>query len=122
MAKKILVVDDTDDIRKVVVYILKATGFEMFQAASGAEAVRVAKEQTPDLIILDLHLPDMEADQIAQQIRSVPVMQNMPIIFLTGSDDDVILEKIKSVGAQGYIKKPFVADELIMKVQSILVS
>ncbi len=115
--EKILVVDDDRDILKVVQENLRLEGFEALTASSGAEALKAASRSGPDLIILDLMLPDMDGLQVCRRVRQD---SDVPIIMLTARDrvSDRVLGL--ETGADDYVIKPFDTMELMARVRALL--
>lgn len=115
--KKVLVVDDEDKILDVLKIYLEKAGYIVYVCTNGHEAIDVFEKNAPDILILDLMLPDMSGEQICRYIRQ---KSNVPIIMLTAkvSSDSVV--NGLNIGADDYIKKPFVAKELVAKVEAIL--
>ena len=83
MAKRILVVDDEPDIRRLVAEALEVTGYDVQTAANGADAIRAASLFIPDLVLLDIMMPDMDGFTVYERLRARPVDLKSPIIFLT---------------------------------------
>jgi two-component system alkaline phosphatase synthesis response regulator PhoP len=117
--QKVLIAEDEKDIRELVGFTLRLAGFETVYAANGFEAVNRAKEDLPDLILMDLHMPGMEGDEAARQISLDPVTKNIPIIFLTARDQDIEISGQIGKGIN-FIAKPFAIDTLTSKVKDIL--
>ena len=115
MPKKILIIDDEVDVMKMVVYRLKAKGFEIVTATSGKDGISMAKTHTPDLILLDYRLLDMNAPEAAKKLREEEKLKHTPIILITASIQE-IQEKAKECDAIEYIAKPIDPDELYKKV------
>ena len=117
MAKRILVVDDEPDIRRLVAEALQVTGYDVQSAASGSEAIRAAAQYIPDLVLLDIMMPDMDGFTVYERLRAKPVELRSPIIFLTARRDinDKLLGFEK--GAADYITKPFHIKELLARVK-----
>jgi CheY-like chemotaxis protein len=117
--QKVLIAEDEKDIRELVGFTLKLAGLETVYAANGFEAVIRAKEDLPDLILMDLHMPGLEGDEAARQIALDPLTKNIPIIYLTARDQD--LEISGQIG-QGinFIAKPFAIESLTRKVKEVL--
>lgn len=117
--QKVLIVEDERDIRELVGFTLKIAGFETVFAVNGLEAVYRAKEDIPDIILMDLHMPGLDGDEAARQIASDPITKDIPIIFLTARDQDA--EICGQIG-QGvdFIAKPFAIDSLTRKVKDVL--
>ena len=117
---RILIVEDDPDLRELLSYDLAQEGFEVEAAERGAEALRICQRRVPDLILLDLMLPDYSGIEICQALRRWPETQDVPIIFLTacGGESDRI--RGLEVGANDYMSKPFSMRELVLRVQSLL--
>lgn len=116
--KKLLLVDDEPDLLKLVTAILTDDGFEnIVAAASVREGVAAAKEEKPDLAILDVMLPDGDGFSLMQQMR---VFTDVPIIFLTAKDEATDKLAGLGLGADDYIVKPFLPQELLLRVYAVL--
>jgi len=116
MAKKILIVDDEPDLLKVTVTRLETSGYEVLQAVSSEGALEVLKKNKPDLILLDLLLPDMQGDTLCKQLKSDKALKDIPIVLFTASIVRVP-EKVKEMGADDYILKPFEPEDLLFKIK-----
>ncbi len=116
--KKLLLVDDELDLLKMVTAILKDDGFEnIVSAASVKEGTAVAESEKPDLAILDVMLPDGDGFSLMEQIRC---FTDVPIIFLTAKDEAADKLAGLGLGADDYIVKPFMAQELLLRVHAVL--
>ena len=116
--KKILLVDDEPELLTLVAVILKEDGFENIMTASTvSEGIDAAKTQKPDLAILDVMLPDGDGFSLMQQIRA---FSDMPVIFLTARDEAADKLAGLGLGADDYIAKPFLGEELLLRVHAIL--
>ena len=117
MAKRILVVDDEPDLRRLVAEALTGSGYDVQTAANGAEAVRAAGLYLPDLVLLDIMMPDADGFTVYGRLRDHPVELKSPIIFLTARRD--ISDKLLGFekGAADYITKPFHIKELLARVK-----
>ena len=116
--KKILLVDDEPELLTLVAVILKEDGFENIMSASTvSEGIDAAKTQKPDLAILDVMLPDGDGFFLMQQIRA---FSDMPVIFLTARDEAEDKLAGLGLGADDYIAKPFLGEELLLRVHAIL--
>lgn len=111
MVAKILIVDDQEQIRRLVCGILKDE-YEVIEAGSGAEALQVTKEQLPDLIIMDILMPGMDGLTACSQIKNNPATNQIPVLVLTIIDYELNRRFAESLGADGYITKPFTPEEL----------
>ncbi len=116
MSKKILIIDDEADVMRTVVYRLKAKGYEVVTAGNGKDGIEMARTNRPDLILLDFRLPDLEAKDIANQIRATEGNGQVLIILATASID-AIEDKARSCGAADYMTKPFSPEILYAKVE-----
>jgi len=117
---KILVAEDERDIRDLIAYVLKYAGFEVEVASNGAEAVEKAPQVKPDLILLDVRMPRMTGYEACRQLKKMPEVQHVPVVFLSAKGQDNEIDEGLEVGAKDYILKPFAPDELIQQVQQIL--
>ncbi|TFE67779.1 DNA-binding response regulator [Methylacidiphilum sp. Yel] len=118
--KKILVVEDEEDVSDLICMHLKAQGFETVVAKEGMEALRVTRKQLPDLIVLDLMIPEFSGIDVCKYLKKDPDTAAIPIVILTAKSDpsDRILGL--ELGADDYIAKPFSPRELILRIQSVL--
>lgn len=117
---KILVIDDEKDIVELISYNLEKEGFSVLKAYDGETALQRVKAQKPDLIILDLMLPEISGLDVCKAVRNNPATANLPIIMLTAKAEEV--DKIigLEMGADDYITKPFSIKELIARVRAML--
>ena len=116
----ILVVEDEKDLQDLLRYNLSREGFVVTATAFGAEALRVAQDRAPDLIVLDLMLPDMDGLQICRAIKSDRATAGIPIVMLTakGEESDVVVGL--EMGADDYIPKPFSPRVLVARVKAVM--
>ena len=114
----ILVVDDEATIRDLLAGALRFAGFEVETAASGADAVRAATSSRPDLILLDVMMPDGDGFEVARRLRAGPC--GIPVVFLTARDDVTDRVAGLNLGADDYVTKPFSLDEVLARVQAVL--
>ena len=117
MDKKILIVDDEKNIRDIIIYNLKKEGYQILQAADGEEGVRLAMEEEPDLILLDIMMPKMDGYDACKKIRET---KNTPIIMLTARAEEVDNVLGLEFGADDYVTKPFGVRELMARVKANL--
>jgi len=115
--QKILVVDDEPEIRNMLGIFLGVEDYEIYEADSGKAALRQAIAQKPDLILLDLGLPDMDGNEVIEAVRK---FSNTPIIVLTARTEDQQVVKALNLGADDYVTKPFRADILLARIQANL--
>ncbi len=116
-AQSVLVVEDTDEIRELVTTVLRRAGFDVREAASGAACLAEVRRDAPDLIVLDLGLPDADGTEVCRQIRAETQCY---VLMLTARAEEVDLLIGLAVGADGYMAKPFSPRELVARVQAML--
>lgn len=117
---KILLVDDEPDILEFLTYNLNKEGYKTFTASNGNEAIEVAKKETPDLIILDVMMPDMDGIETCSEIRLIPELKDVMITFLTARNEDYSQIAGFDVGADDYITKPIKPKVLISRIKALL--
>jgi DNA-binding response OmpR family regulator len=115
--QSVLVVEDTDEIRELVTTVLRRAGFDVREAVSGAAALEEVRRDAPDLIVLDLGLPDADGTEVCRQIRAETQCY---VLMLTARAEEVDLLIGLAVGADGYMAKPFSPRELVARVQAML--
>jgi two-component system alkaline phosphatase synthesis response regulator PhoP len=118
--QKILLVDDEQDILEFLSYNLKKEGYSVFTANNGKEAITVAKKVTPDLIILDVMMPDMDGIETCRGLREIPELKNVMIAFLTARNEDYSQIAGFDVGADDYINKPIKPRVLVSRIKALL--
>ena len=120
MPKKIAVIEDNKTNIKLIRYQLEAEGFDIHVEETGNAGLKMIKIQKPDMIILDIGLPDIDGFEICKRIRNDAITKNYPIIMLTARGED--RDKIEglSLGADDYITKPYNAEELILRIKNLL--
>jgi len=119
MSKKILLADDSVTIQKVVSITLAHEDIDLPIVDNGAEALAKAQQIKPDIILLDVVMPDRDGYQVCEQIKQMPELTHIPIILLTGTFEPFDEEKAGKVGANDYIKKPFESHALISKIKEM---
>ncbi|HAL45154.1 MAG TPA: two-component system response regulator [Phycisphaerales bacterium] len=119
-SKKILIVDDEPDILWLTSLMLGKAGYEILTADSGRDVFEIIQNQKPDLLLIDLILPVIYGNWLCKQIKSSEEFKHIPIILFTAYHDIMTAEKAKSLGADGFITKPFEAKELLAKIDNIL--
>lgn len=118
--EKILIVDDEEHIRELLKYNLEKNGYRCITAEDGIEALKIAKDQRPRLVLLDLMLPKMDGYEVCKAIRKDNEISSTPIIILSAKDEE--FDKILGLelGADDYITKPFSVREVLARVKAIL--
>ena len=117
---KILLVDDEVDILEFISYNLEKEGYKVFTAQNGAEAIKVAEKTLPDLIILDVMMPEMDGIAACEEIRRIPALQHTIIAFLTARGEDYSQIAGFEAGADDYITKPIRPKVLVSRVKALL--
>jgi two-component system alkaline phosphatase synthesis response regulator PhoP len=117
---KILLVDDEPDILEIIGYNLRNDGYQVFTAANGIEAVKSAKKNIPQLILLDIMMPEMDGIEACEKIRKIKSLDNVIISFLTARGEDYSQVAGFEAGADDYITKPIKPKVLVSKIKSLL--
>ena len=120
MSARILVADDSVTIQKVVELTFSKEDFVLTQARSGEEAIRKAKEMRPDLVLLDLVMPDMNGYDVCAALRTEPALRSVPIIMLAGTFESFDQKRGTQAGANDVVTKPFESQVLVGKVKQLL--
>ena len=120
MNNTILVVDDELDILEFVGYNLRKEGYTVLTANNGLTAIEIAKEKTPDLVILDVMMPDMDGIETCERMRAIPKLTNTIITFLTARSEDYSQIAGLEAGADDYITKPIRPKVLLSRVKALL--
>lgn len=115
--KKVLLVEDDETMRKTLAYNLDKEGYKVLQTGDGAEALNVARDETPDLIVLDVMLPSLDGLSICRILRKE---SDVPIVMLTARDSEVDRIVGLEIGADDYITKPFSLGEFLARVRAVL--
>ncbi len=117
---KILVVEDEQDLRQVLEYNLRQAGYEVLLAPTGSEGLRHAREQHPDLVLLDLMLPDLSGTEVCKQLKDHHATRGIPIVMVTARGEEIDRVVGFELGVDDYVVKPFSVRELLLRVQAIL--
>jgi len=116
----ILIVDDEDLIRSLLRLTLVRVGYDVTEAETGEEGITIVREIEPDLVLLDVMMPGMDGFEVCQKIRQDPVVGDIPIIMLSARKDQRSRRHSQQVGANKYLTKPWVPDELLWHVGEVL--
>jgi len=119
-AGRVLVVDDEPAVRGVLERVLKREGFAVTMAINAGEGLTAVRERTPDMVILDLNLPDRSGEDVCQEIRKTSAVQAIPILILTGQAMEGLPARCLDEGADDYLSKPFDNKELVARVRALL--
>lgn len=118
--QKILLVDDDPNILKVLSMRLEKTGYEVDSISDGFMALEKIRKDRPDLIILDLMLPEIDGYKVCRMLKFDEAYKNIPVIMLTGRTQEEDRKKGLQMGADAYIVKPFESKNLLMKIEELL--
>jgi two-component system, cell cycle response regulator DivK len=120
MSHRILIVEDQEDNRRILRDLLSSVGFELVEATTGEEGVRLAEINRPDLILMDVQMPVLDGHEATRRIKAQPALSGIPIIVITSyalSGDDA---KAKAAGADAYVAKPFSPRALLATIRQFL--
>ena len=118
--KHILIVEDEVDISKVISYNLKQEGYQVTEVDNGVDAINIAKSEQPDLILLDVMIPEKDGFEVCRELRSESDTRKIPIIFLTAKTQEYNEVSGLEIGGDDYITKPFTMSIVIARVRSLL--
>jgi DNA-binding response OmpR family regulator len=116
----ILVADDEEDLRELVTYRLTRSGYQVIGAGDGLQALELAAERTPDLMVLDVMMPKLDGYELTRRVRAEAALRSIPVILLTARSQESDIDRGFEVGADDYLKKPFNPDELVARVRAVL--
>jgi phosphate regulon transcriptional regulator PhoB len=120
MASRVLVVEDEPDIRDLLAFHLERDGYQVTRATTGREALRQLRAAPPDLVILDLMLPELDGLEVCRRLRADPATAALPVIMLTAKGDEVDRVVGLEMGADDYVVKPFSPKEMLARVRAVL--
>lgn len=120
MSEKILIIEDEPDILRLIEFNLRAAGYSTLRAMTGREGIDKARLEKPDLVLLDLMLPDIRGTEVCMQLKNDASTGHIPIVMLTARSEEVDRIVGFELGADDYITKPFSARELTLRVRAIL--
>lgn len=120
MKKRILVVDDERSIVRLLSLRLRSQSYEVFEAYDGVQCVEVAQEKRPDLILLDIKMPNGSGIQAFENLQSLKVTKNIPVIFITAYPKPEVKELVLKMVAEGFVTKPFNGDLLNRRIENVL--
>lgn len=118
--KRVLVADDEADVLALVCMNLQRAGFEVLKASDGREALDMARREVPDMVVLDLMMPELDGLEVARQMKQTVLTAQIPVLMLTARADEVDRIVGLELGADDYVTKPFSPREIVLRVQAIL--
>ena len=119
MQKKILIVEDEESLLKLESILLTTKGFHVQGVTTGVAALKAVAENPPDLVLLDIMLPEMDGFEVCRQIKNSPQTSHIPVILLTAKKSPEDMARGKQVGADQYITKPFKSHEISLVVERV---
>lgn len=120
MKKRILVVEDNKHNLYLATFLLESSGYEVVAAPTGLEAIEIVKVQPPDLILMDIQLPDMDGYETIRRIKGIPRVSHIPIVAVTSYAMVGDREKALSIGCVGYIEKPLNPETFVLQIEKYL--
>ncbi len=118
--KQILIVDDSRTVRDSLKFFLREGGYEVLEGSDGVEALDVLKTARPNLIITDVNMPNMDGLTLLENVRNSPEHKFTPVLVLTTESQQSIMERGKSLGATGWIVKPFDSQKVLAVIKKVL--
>lgn len=118
--KRIIITDDEIMNLRMTEFILKKAGYETVKASSGPECLDAVKEQKPDLILLDLLMPEMNGFEVIERLKEMEDGRDIPVILLSAAEDKESLDKAQELGVAACVGKPFKQDVLLDRIQTVL--
>ena len=117
---RVLVAEDEADIRFMTCFTLRYGGFEVVEAVDGAQALELAQQTAPDLILLDAKMPRLDGYETCRQLKALPAVRHIPVVFVSALGQEQEIARGRSAGAVDYLLKPYVPEDLIKKIRGIL--
>ncbi|MDP3012613.1 MAG: response regulator [Candidatus Subteraquimicrobiales bacterium] len=118
--KKILIADDEPDILRLIKFILEKRGFEVFAASDGERAFRIALDICPDLIVLDVLMPNLNGVEVCQKLKKNEKTRNIPVVMLSAKSQGSEIKYGLEAGAADYIPKPFNTEDFVKRITSLI--
>ena len=118
--KKILVIDDEEDMQKLLKIRFEQDNFTVITAGDGDIGAKTAEQEIPDLIILDIMMPKVDGYSCLKELRKLPKTKNIPVLMLSGKEEEKVRDLFAFQKISGYMEKPFELDSLVTKVKEIL--
>ena len=119
MSKRVMTVDDSATVRQVLQMTLEGAGYEVLQAVDGVDALKKLANETVDMLVTDLNMPNMDGITLIREVRQDPANRFMPIVMLTTESQPEKKQEGKSAGASGWIVKPFKPEQLLAVVRMV---
>jgi len=123
MAFNVLIVDDSSSMRAIVRKIIKVSGFnigELLEAADGKEAIKVLTDEWVDLVLTDINMPNMNGLELISEMKKDEMLKSIPVVMVTTEGSEKRIQESMKLGASGYIKKPFLTEEIKRTLSAIM--
>ena len=117
--EKILIVDDEPNILISLEFLLSKNGFKVYVARDGAEALEIVKKETPEIVILDVMMPNVDGYEVCQYIKNGSLLNHIKVVFLSAKTKDEDIEKGYAMGADLYLTKPFSTRNLMKEIKAL---
>jgi CheY-like chemotaxis protein len=117
--RKLLIVDDEEGVRSLVRMTLESDKYDILEAHTGTDAMNLVREHLPDLVLLDVMLPDISGVEVCRALKSEPETKSVTVVMLTAKAQSTDLEEAEKAGADGYFTKPFSPIALLQRVDKI---
>ncbi len=118
--KRILLVDDHQTVFKLLEAIVRIKGYELIYAESGQQGIVMARQELPDLILLDVMMPDIDGFKVCQYLKEYEDTKSIPVMFLTARGAEGDVETGRKAGAEGFMTKPFQTMEVLKQIEKLL--
>jgi DNA-binding response OmpR family regulator len=118
--KQVLIIEDEKDLRQFSAWLLEAEGFKVIQAADGDEGLNAARQYKPDLVLLDIRMPESYGWEVLEEIKNTPELAHIPTVIFTASADISYKSKAMQMGAADYLVKPISAETLMECVTRVI--
>lgn len=118
--KRILLVDDHQTVFRLLEAIVRIKGYELIYAESGQQGIVMARQELPDLVLLDVMMPDIDGFKVCQYLKENPETKNIPVMFLTARGAEGDLETGRRAGADGFMTKPFQTIDVLKQIEGML--
>ena len=119
---KILIAEDESDILELINFTLQFGGYEVIPTSNGTDALEMTRKEQPDLVLLDVRMPRMSGYQVCTEIKADPGINHIPVVFLSAKGQEAEIKTGYETGAIDYILKPFAPDQLLIRIEEILIN
>jgi twitching motility two-component system response regulator PilH len=117
MSRKVLIVDDAVVDRRNLEQILSAAGHRVLLAESGEQALERARDERPDVILMDVNMPDLDGFATTRRLKTEPATRDIPVVFVTGKNQKADIAWGRMLGAKGYVSKPYTREQILEQVE-----